>query len=247
MAQVKRTYNYSDVNVLTAGATIVESAIANQPAITAKRSTWTLIYFNTFKTRIADAYPNFLGVDNASDMRDKTAIVTTTMDAAMNDLTSFFTQIKRDLRDDKTTLNNALTSLGFNEHYQDAKKNGDQESAVELLFKFDQNMSTTLQTTLVTKGMDAGLITAIRGYATTLRDADISQEAAKTMRGQITDAALAEFNDIFKITMDICVICQDVFKQNKTLQQQFVYSKIMSRLDAPKGPDKGDAPAPTPI
>jgi hypothetical protein len=232
---LKRTYRASDVNLLTACATIINSAIANVVAITAVRPLWTLLFFNTLKTRIADAFPNFLGVDNAADMRAKTDLVNTTMDSAENDLTSFSKQVKRDFRTNTSKLDEILTTLGFKMHYKDAK-NQDQESMIELLFKFDQNMTPALQTDLVAAGMNAALITTIRGYAVTLRDANISQESAKALRGIITDAAVTEFNDIYGITVDVGVICQDIFKANKTLAKQFSFTHVVSLLDSTSAP-----------
>jgi hypothetical protein len=232
---LKRTYRASDVNLLTACATIIESAITNVVAITANRPLWDLPFFNTLKTRIENAFPNFLGVDNAADMRAKTQIVNTVMDGAEKDLTTFSTQVNRDFRTDKVRLNEIRTLLGFTAHYKDAKGE-DQESMIELLYKFGQNMTPALQTEIVNKGVNPVLITNITGYATTLNNANISQEAAKAMRGIISDAAVKEFNEIHGITVDVGVICQDIFKANSSLKKQFSFNHVVGLLDSPSVP-----------
>src|SRR6266481_4202710 len=117
--KVKRVYSHSDVNMLTACATLIASAIANVTAISAKRALWTLVFFNALKSRIENAFPDILGVDNAADMRKKTKIVEGIMETSETDLTSFSKQLNRDFRNDKSTLNEILTTLGFKEHYKD--------------------------------------------------------------------------------------------------------------------------------
>jgi hypothetical protein len=214
--------------MLTAAAAIVESAIKHQTDITAKRAQWTLPFFSTLKTRIADAFPNYLSVDNAKDMREKTDIVNSIMADAEPALTSFHTQVKRDFKNDSNKLDEILTTLGFKAHYKSVK-NGDQEGTIELLFKFDKNMTPALLT-LVTTTIDATLITDIRAMAITLRDANISQESAKFLRGEVTDEAVAEFNAIYSIISDICVICTDLFKKNKTVQKEFSFKKIVGQF-----------------
>jgi len=230
--EVKRSYRYSDVNMLTAAATLIASAMAHAADITAKRVLWTMSFFKAIEKRITDAYPNFLGVDNAKDMRDKTKIVEAIMASAETDITTFRRQITRDFRTDKPTLNEYLTTLGFTANYKGVKK-GNQKATIELLFKFDKNMTSEI-ISQITPNIDAALITTIRGYATTLRDANVTQENAKTMRGEITDAAVTEFNDIYGTCIDIGVICADIFKKDKTIKKEFSFSDIASRLDVHK-------------
>jgi hypothetical protein len=233
MSEVKRIFNYSDVNMLTASGTIINSALAQQPAITAKRPLWTLLFLQNLQTRINDAFPNVLGVDNAADMRDKTKIVLDIMKVAEPNLTTFKKQVERDFKDEEETLDEILTTLGFEAHYKRVKAK-DQEATIELLFKFDQNMTPALITQLA--NIAPQLITDIRAMATTLRDANINQETAKTMRGEITDAGVMELNGIYSIISDICIVCADLFKSNKTLQGEFYFSRAVDRIDGPNPP-----------
>jgi hypothetical protein len=224
---VKRNYRASDVNMLTAAGAITLSAIAHQIEITARRPLWTLPFFNALKLRIDNAFPTFLGVDNAKDMRKKTDIVNGIMAIAEPNLTSFHTQVKRDFKDDENQLDEILTTLGFKAHYKAAKRK-DQEATIELIYKFDHNMDAPLLALLA--NIDPQLITDIRAIATTLRDANITQESAKALRGEITDAAVTEFNAIYSIISDICVICADIFKSNKTVQKEFSFKKIVGQF-----------------
>src|SRR5687767_7092826 len=93
---ILRTYHCKDVEVLTVSSEIVSVAQANLGAIIAKRPLWANPYFTDLKTRIDNAFVNFIGVDNAADLRAKTQLLYAIMHPAQDDLGSFKINIEAD-------------------------------------------------------------------------------------------------------------------------------------------------------
>jgi signal transduction protein with GAF and PtsI domain len=96
-----RNYQGKDVDMLTTCATIIENAIANAEFLNSKHTSWTHEFFSRIKERIDNAFRDFLGIDNASQMREATQIVVEIQSKSLNDLAELKVQIEEDFKSDK--------------------------------------------------------------------------------------------------------------------------------------------------
>jgi len=238
---LKRAYKGKDVDMLTACGTIIEQAIIHKATIVAKRANWADPFLPDLQTRIKDAFPNFLGIDNAEQLRESTQILIGIQTNALRDLAEFKVQITEDFKSNRKRRDEILNKLGFTAHHKDAQ-NKDQEALIELLTKFQKNMTTPLQTEITNAGMAASLITAIIGYANVLKNSNITQETMKGSRKVISQAAVTEFNAIYNAVISVGRISANFFKTNKAIQDKFSYAKTLGGMNQTK-PDK---PVPPP-
>lgn len=228
----KRTYNGKDVEMLTACATIVEQAINHKPFLVSKRPTWADPFLPNLKTKINNAFSNFLGIDNAGQMRAATQIVLGIQANALKDLAEFKVQVMEDFKNNKPRRDEILNKLGFTAHLKKTQDQ-DQEALIELLLKFKQNMSTALQTEITNAGTSVTLITAIIAYAGVLNTSNITQETLKGSRKAISQAGVTEFNAIYAQVISIAKIAASFFKEDKALKEKFSYAKTLKTLNNP--------------
>ena len=226
-----RKYKTRDVEMLTASATIIENAIANKTFLQSKRTTWADPFFEDLKTNIENTTNTYLGKDAAKDMRKATQTVMYIQAQALNDLAEFKIQIEQDFKSNPTQKKEILTQLGFTAYHKLAQK-GDQEGLVNLLFQFKTNMTATLNTDIVAKGTAQATIDNIISYATTLKNANVTQETYKGTRQEITDEAIQAFNEIYYQVISIAKISSNFYKNDKTKQQLFSFAKVVSNQNS---------------
>lgn len=227
---ISRKYKTKDVEMLTATATIIENAIANKTFLQSKRTTWADPYFEDLKTNIQNTTDTYLGKDAAQQMRQATQIVLSIQAQALNDLAEFKVQIEQDFKNTPIQRTEILTQLGFTTYHKLAQK-GDQEGLVNLLFQFKTNLNATLNAEIVSKGTAQTTIDNIIGYATTLKNANITQETYKGTRKEITDEAINAFNQIYDLVISIAKISSNFYKTDKTKQQLFSFAKVTANLN----------------
>jgi len=244
-APLKRAYAGKDVDMLTACGTIIDQAIIHKATLVAKRANWADPFLPNIKTRIDNAFSNFLGIDNAEQMRESTQVVGGIQKNALRDLAEFKVQVMEDFKSNKKRRDEILTKLGFTAHLKDAQKN-DQEALIELLIKFKKNMTTALQTEITNAGMSASLITTIIGYADVLKNSNISQEPLKGSRKTISAAAVKELNEIYNIVISVAKISAKFFKGDKAMMDKFSYAKTTSVLNRVKAKEEPTPPPATP-
>ncbi len=232
--QTKRIYKGKDAEMLTATATIISHALENKVFLIGKRATWADPFFPDIQTRINSAFQNFLGVDNAQQMRQATLLVLSLQQNALPKLAEFKVQVKEDFKG--TALQEILTTLGFTAHHKAAQRK-DQEALIELLFKFKTNMTPTLKTEITTKGTAATLIDEIIAFADQIKNSNISQETLKGGRKQISAAAVNEFNGIYSDVMTVAKISAKFLKDDKEKAELFSYTKTIKALNAPPKPN----------
>ena len=76
-------YNIKTVDFIITADTIINSAIANQPFLVTKRANWSPEFFQEIKTQIETATQNYLGYDNAKQLREATQKVYAIMQDAV--------------------------------------------------------------------------------------------------------------------------------------------------------------------
>lgn len=229
--KVLRKYSNKDVEMLTAIATIIENALANKTFLQSKRSTWVDPFFEDLKTKIEQTTDTFLGKDAAKEMREATQIVIQIQKQALSDLAEFKVQVEQDFKSNPVQKTEIITQLGFATYFKTANT-GSQEALVNLLFQFKSNLSAALNTEIVDKGTAQATIDAIVGYAEALKNANISQETFKGTRKEITDEAINAFNEIYDQVISIAKIASNFYKTDKSKQQLFSFSKVISNLKA---------------
>lgn len=240
---LKRAYKGKDVDMLTACSTIIGHTIDNKTFLISKRPTWADPFLPDLKTRIDNAFTDILGIDNAKDMRDATTVVTNLQTDALRDLAEFKIQIEEDFKGDKKRRDTILNILGFKQHHK-AAQNKDQEALIELLAKFLKNMTSALETEITNAGMASALITAIKGYANTLKNSNITQETLKGIRKTITQTGQTELNAIYNATISVAKISFKFFKKDKATQDKFSYTKTIKALNRVVIKEEGLPPAP---
>ena len=226
-----RNYQGKDVDMLTTCATIVENAIANEEYLVNKRIVWDNPFFANLKTRIDNAFSDFLGIDSASEQRKATQTVTQIQTQALDDLAELKIQIEEDFKSDKTRRAEILKQLGYTDFHKQAQAK-DQEALVQLLYRFKNNLTPELRNEITEKGTDETILDSICSYADQLSTANITQETLKSTRKTITKEAVAEFNAIYDEVISIAKIARNFYKGNPTKQDEFSYSKIRKKLNA---------------
>mgnify|MGYP001618603559 FL=1 len=126
---LKRTYTGKDVDMLTACATIIEQAIIHKTFLISKRANWADPFLPNLKTRIATAFSDFLGIDNAEQLREATQTLSGIQTNALRDLAEFKVQITEDFKSNKKRRDEILNKLGFTAHHKDAQGK-DQEALI---------------------------------------------------------------------------------------------------------------------
>lgn len=230
---IKRKYNNKDIEMLTATSTIIENAIANKTFLQTKRSTWANTFFEDLKTQIENVTETYLGKDAAKQMRDATQIVLGIQKQALIDLAEFKVQVEEDFKANAIQKTEILKNLGFADYHKSSQK-GDQEGLVNLLFQFKTNMTAILKAEIVTKGTAETTIDKIIDYAGVLKNANINQETFKGTRKEITDEAVNAFNEIYDKVISIAKISSNFYKNEKSKQQLFSFSKVSSNLNNQK-------------
>lgn len=244
MAQTpSRVFSNKDVDMLTACSALIDQAIAHKAFLISKRANWADPFLPNLKTRIDNAFTNFLGIDSAQAMREATQVVAGIQKNALSDLADFKVQLVEDFKSNKTRRDELLTRLGFTANLKDAQNN-DQQALIELLLKFKQNMTPAIQTEITSKGISAALITNIIGYADVLKNSNITQETLKSSRKVISAASVNEFNTIYNAVISVAKISSKFYKTDKPMQAKFSYSKTVKALSLSVAKVEETPPAP---
>ena len=225
-----RNYKAKDVEMLITAATITESAIAHKEFLQSKRAAWNDPFFEEFAIKIDSVIEEFLGRDNAKDLRKATNEVLAIQTPALVDLAEFKVQVDEDFNSEPLLKKEILTTLGYTSFYADAKKK-DQESTIDLLYQFKKNLTPDLRATITNKGIDTTLLDKISSYADQLKTKNVTQEGKKTAKKELTQEAIKNFNNIYEQAAAIAKISTKFFKGNATVQEQFSFSKVKKQLN----------------
>ncbi len=236
---VVRKYSHSDSIMLTAVSTLVENAITHKAIIIPKRAIWVDPYLVTFQTRIDLVIKDIFGVDNAKELRVATQTVNAMQLDALHKLGLINTEITQDFKNTPARRTEILTTLGFKEFYKEAYQSGSHSSFVNLLYRFNQNMTDPLKAEIVAKGTEEASIDEIMAMALTLKNANVTQSTFKVNRPVLTEDTIKAFNDIYSEGIALGTICAKIFAADKAVKETFSYSKITNLLKPP-------TPKPTP-
>lgn len=231
-----RKYKVKDVDMVLAISTIVENAKLNQPYLQSKRSTFTMDYFNQLQTEIDAVIQQYLGADNAKQLRDSTALLYVKQKEALKLASEMKLQIELDFPDDKKEM---LNNLGFTAYWTRAQKK-DQEALVNLLYRFKTNLTPALKATMIANGTIATDINAMIAKADELQVSNTAQETNKGNRPIQTEAELTAYNMIYNKVIAVAKMANRFYKGNETHQRLFSFSKISKTINA--SPQKTNLP-----
>jgi len=222
-------FHCSPSELVTVTELVIGSAQDNKTKIVEKRPKIADPYLPNLLTRVIADKQKYIGMDSAKNLRSATAGVMSIMIPAKNDLSEFKTDLKVDFKENKARNDEILNMLGFKKYYTSVTRNN-QQGTIDLLAQFKLNLTADLEAEIIDKGMSPGLITRIKGYADSLDSSNLTQEAAKNHRPELTAEATKEFNWVYDEIIGVCESCQKVFKDNEAKKNLFVFSKILSTL-----------------
>lgn len=228
MAQ-NRNYNYKDVDMLLTSKTIAGNFKSNISELSSVRNDWTEEYATNLVLRIDQTIETHLGIDAKKGLRDATSGLSSIQVSAKRDLSFFKTQIDEDFKAEPATRDEILNTLGFSKHLRGVQK-GNQESLVQLLYTFKNNMENSLRNQITAKGLSGTLIGNITGYANAFMGANISQESLKLSTKEITKEVVEVFNAIYDEIIGICKKVSNYYQYDAVKKEQFTFSKVISNL-----------------
>lgn len=237
-----RNYSYKDVDMLLTSKTIAGNFKSNITELSAVRNDWTEQYATDLVSRIDQTIETHLGIDAKKGLRDATSGLSSIQVSAKRDLSFFKTQIDEDFKAEPATRDEILNTLGFSKHLRGVQK-GNQESLVQLLYAFKNNMTDQLRNQITAKGLSETLIGNIMDYAVVFMEANSSQESLKLSTKEITKEVVDVFNGIYNEIIGICKKVSNYYQGDGVKKEQFIFSKVISNLGsartaAPQTSDK---------
>lgn len=228
MEKLTRNYNVKDVDMIIAASTIVKNAISQKEFLQSKRSTWAGTYFEDLETKIDTIAANYLGADNARELRSSTAAIYEAHDKAYKLASEIKVQIEEDFPTDKTEL---LRTLGYTSYFAKAGKK-DQEALINLLFQFKTNLTPSVKAQMIAKGTLPADLDAMVSMAEEIKALDAVQENKKGIRPVNTEEAVRAFNETYEEVMSIVRIASRFYKGDRPRQDLFSFTKIAKAINA---------------
>lgn len=230
MEKVSRHYNVKDVDMVIAASAIVQNAILKKGFLQTKRSSWAGNYLENLDAEIDTATSDYLGADNAKQLRDATIELYAVQQRAYALASEIKVQIEVDFPETKKEI---LNTLGYASHYK-ASSRKDQEALINLLFHFKTNLTPALKQQMIDNGTIEADINEMIAIAQTLKVTDTAQEMKKSHRPLITEEAVIAFNQIYDKAIAVGKIASKFYKGNKTHQALFSFSKLSKTINITK-------------
>jgi prophage DNA circulation protein len=201
---------------------------------------WTPAYANGFKTRVANAVAQYLGLDPKKILRNTTVAVHAIQESAMRDIAFLKVQLEADFASNKTLLNEMLKTLGFNDYLKKVQQ-GNHENLIAFLQMFSKNITTDIRKAIVDAGTDTQLLDRIKAYADPFTQADMKQESLKTSSKEIPAETIDQLNLLYDEGIALCKIASKFYHANPIKKEQFTFSKIARKVNIQVKKDK-DSP-----
>ena len=147
---------------------------------------------------------------------------------AREDLGIVKSEIERGFRKDQVRSAALLDTLGYKQYWAKAS-NSNQTELIGLLLKFDNNLTDSSRAEMVANKVSDSRITSILAFAESLHKANITQETLKGTSKIDTEEAVSVFNEIYDQAMDICVVGQRLFKNDKVRKDMFVFAQLVQK------------------
>jgi hypothetical protein len=241
MAATTQSYHSSHVAMLLIGGIILKNALEIIVLLQDNDTSITPQVIADLKKEIDNNLDKFLGTDKAQKMRAATVLLQELQSQATTALQFMKERIEVKYREDVARRNEILNELGYHTFDADVK-NKDQEALVQLLFRYQNNMSKQLKDELKLKGIPEAKIDAPLTFAQAVSDANTNQEFEKEQKVQMTDELQKELNTIYGKYMDIAKLATSCLKNDKVKQRQFSFNHLHKNMGQNKpNEDKPDA------
>ena len=242
--RLRRAFSGKAIDFLIVAETMHDAFVDNQSDLVAKNTKYTPLYLDDFKTEIRNGF-NIIGGDKARAQRLATRFLNEISGKANTELAI----IKKNLLDiyyeSPADLTENLRTLGFTEHLEKAR-GGEHSSLIELLKAFDTNLTPSLEAELLAGGVAPTSISIIRGFATSLLNANISQITLMGEKKDLTEADTKTLNAIHHKLMAIANLGKIIFKDNRVTQEKFVYRIVHNRVNVVRNNDDSTPATPAP-
>ena len=225
---VPRKYKVKDVDMVIAVSALVLNAKLKQEFLQTKRSTFTMDYFTQFEAEINAAVQEFLGADNAKELRQSTIALYASQNEALHLAAEMKLQIELDFEDREEEM---LNILGFTAYFKLAR-NKDQEALINLLHQFKANLTPALKAEMIANGTIPADINAMIAKADELKTSDAGQESNKANRPIATEEAIIAFNKIYNKAIVIAKLATKFYKGNESHQNLFSFAKLARTINA---------------
>ncbi len=229
MAATKQSYHSSHVAMLLIGGIILKNALEVIAFLQENDTSITPKLIADLIKEIDNNLEKFLGTDKAQEMRVATIVLQELQAEAMPALQFMKERIEVKYREDASRRNEILIELGYKTFDADVK-NKDQEALVQLLFRYQKNMTQALKDELKLKGVPEAKIIAPLTFAKAVSDANTNQEFEKEQKVQMTDELQKELNNIHGKYMDIAKLATTCYKDDKVKQRQFSFNHLHKNL-----------------
>lgn len=226
-----RNYSYSDIDMCLASQTIAKSFSANLAELAVYRTTWTPEYAADLELRIDANIETYLGIDPKKALKDASAILSTFMIPAKEDLAVFKTMVDIDFKKKSQKHTEILLNLGFTKYLKAVQQN-DQVALIEMLYAFKNAMTDTLKTEITAKGMNPDLIDRLMGYGSAIKTANLNQESLKGTTKEISKEGVMVFNEMYDEMIGICKLSAKHFKKDPVKKDQFTFKKVVANMNA---------------
>ena len=235
-------YNGTHVEMNTVGDIVCHHALTQMAVLQENDANITPKVVLDLQADIAKSMGRLLGTDKAKILRQKTQEVYSVQTEALPTLQFVKDRIDAKYKEDTARHNEILFTLGYNTYLLAARK-GDQEALVQLLFRYQQNMTKDLKDELKLKGIPETKLDAPMAFAKIMHDANTAQEFEKEQKVQISDELQQEVNALYARVIDICKLGFTSFKGDPIKQRLFSYGHLIKTLNNKGG---GSTPPPSP-
>ena len=224
-----RNYNSKDVDMLVASNVVLENFKKHKATLVSRRKVWEDPFEDNLKQQIDEAL-EVLGVNTRAPQTASTQELLALQEEALSDLATFRIIVEVDFQDQLDKLKQMMDLLGDNRFYKDVTK-ANQESLVQLLTAFKNNMTEELKGELTQAGMEAALIDRISALRDPISEANIRQEALKSTQPNETAVNVETLNNIYKQVIGICKIAPRLLPDVPSAEADFSFRRILNRLN----------------
>ena len=240
---MKQKFNFKPLPMLVAALTVADHFEAEKQVFSAEKPLWNDPFISTFREAVSQVMNEYYGVNTKEELQKQTSLVNELTGKAHDDLGMVKTQIERSYRATPERGEWVLAKLGFKEYWSKAS-NSNQSMLIGLLLAFRNNLNRPLRIELEQNEVNTARLDNVLSYADTLNKANITQEGLKGSTKLDTEKAVSALNDIYDRAMDICVIGQQLFKNDRIKKELFVFSKLVKKQGTTGGGTSGGTETP---
>jgi len=224
-----RLYNCPDTNLITAGLVVVSSLKDHLPDFIAIRSDMADPFAPNLIIRLENASEQHLGETRNEGPKASTAPLAQAKELAKEKVSLLKNSIAARFKGEEVKIKKFASDLGLDRHYASFYAGNDQ-SAMELYAKFKSAETAGIKTEMTAAGLNAALFDNALAALQPISALNVSQEGEKGKGKEFTDAAIQEFNEIYKVLISICDQGKAIYTKSPAVRDKFVWDTIVKKL-----------------